>query len=438
MDNKIADISNPSVLIPSDGCMDIYFSLFNSMYDGLSVFEVCQNKIKALYLNERYFNTVGYTPQQYVPYIENVTVTLFEDDEQRIFNLARECLKSGTDFICDVRGYRYDGSVGWFSIRARTVDFIKSDNPVFLASINDITSIKDLEHRDKISKERYRILEETSSAFLFEYTLSRDNMLFFPERGKNYETENYGMYLRRSDRVYADDAIYFYYFLMRSCRRERKGFIDFRYFDDNVNDYIPARLHYSSVADEYGFILKILGRIEDITEQSGFTAEIMSKKYGSAFEGLLSADEAIAKINEKISAEGSKGTLIFADIDDFGDFESKYGRNVADSAIALAAKIVSEVFGDCIVFKFPEDEFMIYAEDMPETDLHGRYEKLQAACGTITCSGCDVGISFSAGAAWTYNSSKVNIKDYFITAERVLFKAKKDGKGRLYAEKIIF
>lgn len=30
------------------------------------------------------------------------------------------------------------------------------------------------------------------------------------------------------------------------------------------------------------------------------------------------------------------------------------------------------------------------------------------------------------------------MKDYFITAERVLYKTKTDGKNRMYVEKIIF
>lgn len=110
--------------------------------------------------------------------------------------------------------------------------------------------------------------------------------------------------------------------------------------------------------------------------------------------------------------------------------------------MALAAEIVGDVFSDSVVFKFPDDEFVIYTENMSEPDLHDRYEKLQAACRTIKLTSgntvSDIGITFSVGAAWTHNSSKVNMKDYFITAERVLYKTKTDGKNRMYVEKIIF
>ena len=201
-------------------------------------------------------------------------------------------------------------------------------------------------------------------------------------------------------------------------------------------------MHYSSIADEYGFVLKIVGRIEDITEQNGIKSELVSEKYSSAYGKLPSAPDAIAQINEKISHEGSKGALLFADIDDFGDFNSRYGKEAADNAVALAAEIVGDVFSDAVVFKFPDDEFVIYTENMSEPDLHDRYEKLQAACRTIKLTtgntSNDIGITFSVGAAWTQNSSKVNIKDYFITAERVLYKAKTDGKNRMYVEKVIF
>lgn len=162
------------------------------------------------------------------------------------------------------------------------------------------------------------------------------------------------------------------------------------------------------------------------------------KRTSSAF----SVWRRIVSGSEKISHEGTKGALLFADIDDFGDFNSRYGKEAADNAVALAAEIVGDVFSDSVVFKFPDDEFVIYTENMSEPDLHDRYEKLQAACRTIKLTSgntvSDIGITFSVGAAWTHNSSKVNMKDYFITAERVLYKTKTDGKNRMYVEKIIF
>ena len=397
--------------------------------------------MRALYLNERYFNTVGYSREQYLPYLDNVTVTLFEEDEQLILSHVEECLRNGTDFRCQVRGYRFNGSVGWFSIRARAVDFIKSDNPIFLASINDVTEEKKLEHQYALSMERYRILEETSSAFLFEYDLENDSMSFFPEPGKERQIDNYSTYLRRSDRVYPDDVIYFYNMLVKACRRECKGYVDVRSFDNEKNDYIICRMHYSSVADEYGNILSILGRLEYVEESKGMIADLVSEKPCVAVEGLPDSIETISRIKERISSGGT-GTLVVADIDDFTDFIGKYGTKIAGDAVRIIARMLRDVFGDGLIFRFLGDEFVVYLENITEPELHERFEKLQAAGETVSFSdkenGDTLGLTLSVGAAWCQNSGKVNIKDYFVTADRAMLRAKKDGKNRMYVEKIIF
>ena len=186
MDKKLTDITDPSIIVPADDCGDLYFKLFNNMYDGLSVFELNGGKVRALYLNERYFDTIGYTKEQYRPYIDNVTVTLQEEDEHRLISSAERSIKEKTDLYCEVRGYRYDGSVGWFCIRARTADFIKSSGITFLASINDISEQKVLEYELSINRERFRILEETVSALLFEYNPFTDKMRFSVKGVKDY------------------------------------------------------------------------------------------------------------------------------------------------------------------------------------------------------------------------------------------------------------
>lgn len=445
MDKRLTDITDPSIITAADNCSDLYFNLFNNMYDGLSVFEFCGNKVRALYLNERYFDNVGFTKEQYLPYLDNITVTLFEEDEQRIFELAENCVRNKSDFYCEARGYRYDGSVCWVCVRARPVDFIKSDNYVFLASINDISKRKELEHQLSINRERYKILEETSSAFLFEYNPFTDTMVFSPGKSRDdFVIENYSTYLRRGNQLHPYDVNYYYTILCKACRKTSKGFLDIRSHNTDKTDYILCRIYYSSVADEYGGIISVLGRIEVICEENGISAQLISCSSEHDSCSLANAETSIKQISDRIHSDNNIGYLLVADIDDLTEINRKYGEETGSSAVKMAAGLLKNIFGDAVIFRYLGDEFVVYIENITEAQLYDMAEKLNASAETVILSGKDgaaesIGLTFSIGAAWAHNGSeKISIKDYFITADNALYKAKKDGKKRMYMEKIIF
>lgn len=444
MDNRIAHISDPNLITPTDNCTDLFFRLFNSMYDGVCIFEVSGAKIKALYLNERYFQVIGYTREQYLPYYDNVTITLFEEDEKRIFDNAEECIKSGNDFYCEVRGYRYDGSVGWFCIRARVVDFIKSDNPVFLAAINDITAQKDTEHQLSINSERYKILEETSSAFLLDYDYKKDIMIFSPGKGRDdIVIPSYTSYLRRNCPIYDEDVIYYCNVLFKTCRKKGKGFVDVRSLDKGRSFYTICRIIFSSIADEYGEIIRVVGRIEVIDESTGLVARLAADRSSNSVAGLSDSATALGNIKNRLTECRSRCFMIVADIDGFTEFNQKYGKTAADDAVRLSAEIIRSVFPEnSVIFRYVGDEFVIFIEDTSESDVYDMIYKLRAACKmamlTVNGESVSVDISFSVGAAWTVCSERVNIKDFFITADRALIKAKKEGGDKIHVEKIIY
>ncbi len=445
MDKRLTSISDPSIITATENCTDVYCRLFNCMYDGVGLFEVCGNKLKALYLNERYFEIVGYTKDQYLPYLDNITVTLLEDDEQRLFEQVGKCLDDGTDFNCEVRGYRFNGTVGWFCVRARRLDFIKNDNPVFMAAVTDTSKQKELEHQLNINRERYRILEETGSAFLFEYKPFSDTMIFSPGKSRSdFVIENYSTYLRREDYLHPYDVNYFFNVLYKACRKVCRGFVDIRTLNYEKTDYILCRIYYSAIADKYGAIISVVGRIEKISEDSGFSPRLISETEGSNVCLLECADTAIEKIINTIHSNTNIGYLVIADIDNLTNINEKYGPEIGNDVIKMAADLLTEVFENAIAFRYMGDEFVLYIEDVTENQLYDMFERLNIAAETMAITLPDgtvetMGMTFSAGAAWAHNGTgKISVKDYFITADKVLYKAKTDGKNRMYIEKIIY
>ena len=444
MDKRYAEISNPNIIIPADNCSDLFFRLFNSLNDGICVFEVRGKKIRALYLNDRYFEIIGFTKEQYLPYYDNVTVTVFKEDEERILEKAKKCLETGKDFICEARGYRYDGSINQLCIKAKCVDFIKSDYPVFLASISDISALKKTEQLLSIKTERSRILEETTGAFLIEYDCINDVMVF--SRGKDLDDviiTSYSSYLRRDCPIYDDDLLYYCNALFKVCRKKDREVVDVRSFDRKRNEYSVCRIILSSITDDYDRVIRVVGRIEIVDEKSGITARLAEDRKCNSVAGLPDSLTALGLIKERLECCGKHCFMAVADIDNFTRFNELYGKETADNAIMLAAELIKDVFGEqAIIFRYVGDEFVIFIEDISESTLYDMVDKLRAACRTamLTAEGgtCSAEISLSVGAAWTSCDKKVSVKDFFITADKALIKAKTDGKNRMYVEKIIY
>lgn len=442
MENRLTEITDISAV--AAGNSGFFEKMLNSLYDGVSIFELRGSKVRAIYLNERYFEAVGYTREQYFPYIDNITVTLLEEDERRIIAYAKEAYSNGTDVFCEVRGNRFDGSTGWFNIRARAVDFIKSEYPVFIALISDITEKKKLELELSINRERYHILEETTSCFLFEYDCTEDTMIFSPGRArKDVVFTNYSAHIRRSKAIHSDDVCRYYNAISKACRKESKDFIDTRYLNEEGTEYVLCRNYYSSIENEYGEVFRVVGRMEYICEGSGVVPMLMgSGGNEDTIELLTPYRVGIEKITDCLG-KGAKGFLAVIDVDDFTDYNKKFGYEIADSAIRLAAEIIYDVFRGGIIFRFTGDQFVVYMENISESDFYDMTEKLRLAGSMISLSGKDgetasAVLSFGVGAAWTVNTPKTTFNDYFITADKALFKAKKMGRGSVRVEKIIY
>lgn len=430
MDNdaRLGKISDLSQIESSDGS-DVYYKLFDSMYDGMGLFELRDGKVRALYLNERFFEIAGYTKEQYRPYLDNVTVTFFEEDEKRFLENALKNAGLNREASFEVRGYRADGSVGWFCIRSRAVSYVKSDYPVFLAAIYDCTSSKELEQNAKLNKARYRILEEIGANYLFEYNPECDEMIFSPGRDSNERKfMNYSRHLRMSVSIHPEDAAYFYTALLGACRRERKGYVDAR-ISDREGGWLRCRLNYTSVAGDRDNVVRVLGRIDSkddgdqsIASENSF--ELISKH----------SKDGVALITERLKCRPKCAVLIMADIDGMNRINEEIGFEAGTKLLGDFEKAAAEVFKNGIVFRYMEDIFAVYIEDINENALYYHIDRLRTSAANIN-AGSLGGTGFCAGAAWINNDSGGEIAgDLLITAAHSLYRAKMEGKNTIITE----
>lgn len=436
--SRLEGISDLSQLHSSDGS-DIIYRLFDSMYYGMGIFELCGEKVRALYLNNRYFEIVGYTKEEYRPYLDNITVTMFAEDEKRFLEYAKKNADSEHASGFEVRGYRADGSVGWYSIRTRTVNFIECENPVYIAEVSDCTAAKNTETELRLNTERYRILEEIGATYLFEYDPAADEMVFLPGKNKNeHRFAKYSRQLRQSKSLHRSDAAYFYTVLTNAGRRVCRGSVTVR-GSDNKGGWLPCRLTFSSIAGDRDNIIRVLGRVDVPIETDGTDPVIIINGESTVIQKEAAAG--ISEISAGLSASHGSAVLIMADIDGMTGINEKCGYEEGSSALYAFEKAARELFGDKSVFRYIGDTFLIYIEKMNESEVYYLLDKLRSRVQRLIPEESGLTFSFSAGIAVTglperhhRTGERLTADDLILTAAHALYTAKTEGRGSLEAE----
>ena len=408
---------------------------------GVAIYELCPDRVRSLYFNKKYYEMVGYTEEQYEQYADSVTSSLYGDSAEMIFEKAGRSVKTGETFYAECKGRRFDGSDIWVLVKAKLVDFIESEHPVFLAIVQDITNRKQAEYENAVNLERYRILEATSNAVTFEYDIPDDIMTFSYSGGRadsaNRSISNYAEVSKRTKIVYPDDAAKFYAALKKAGKKPVSCMtLDYRSTIIDQNSYRWVRTCYSSVADASGKVIKVLGRTQDIDDEKREHQRMTQLVEIDSTTGLLNklatTNHIQRLIGEKTSA---KSFFIMIDIDDFKAFNDTYGHSFGDEVLRAVGKTLSTKFRNNIIGRFGGGEFIVFARAVSESVVVDKFEDFLKIVGATEIGGKQYEIKCSIGIAWS-DRSDIDYSRYFDEADEQLYKAKKAGKCRICHKKI--
>ena len=408
---------------------------------GVAIYELCPDRVRSLYFNKKYYEMVGYTEEQYEQYADSVTSSLYGDSAEMIFEKAGRSVKTGETFYAECKGRRFDGSDIWVLVKAKLVDFIESEHPVFLAIVQDITNRKQAEYENAVNLERYRILEATSNAVTFEYDIPDDIMTFSYSGGRadsaNRSISNYAEVSTRTKIVYPDDAAKFYAALKKAGKKPVSCMtLDYRSTIIDQNSYRWVRTCYSSVADASGKVIKVLGRTQDIDDEKREHQRMTQLVEIDSTTGLLNKLATTNHIQRLISEKTSaKSFFIMIDIDDFKAFNDTYGHSFGDEVLRAVGKTLSTKFRNNIIGRFGGDEFIVFARAVSESVVVDKFEDFLKIVGATEIGGKQYEIKCSIGIAWS-DRSDIDYSRYFDEADEQLYKAKKAGKCRICHKKI--
>ncbi len=421
--------------------MKICSTLLDNFIGGIGVFELRGDKVAALYLNNQYYDTIGYTKEQYTQYTEDITSTLHEEGQRLILEKAAETMRDGTPFYVECLGRKYNGEDMWVLVKARVINMIESEYPVFLALIQDITPRKRKSLEDAILLERYRMMEQTTNAIVFEYDLLSDVMKFSylstSSSTQSREIKDYRETSKRTAIVHPEDTEMFYSALFKACKTPTKGAtLDYRTTVIDQNTYRWARTTYSSIPDETGRIVKVLGRIQDIDEEEREKQRMIKLVETDSTTGLLNKLAATNHI-QKLIEEGTSDDSFFAifDIDDFKSFNDTYGHAFGDEVLKSVGDKLTEIFTDWVIARFGGDEFILFKRGITATEVTELFGRFMRSIENTVIRGESYAIHCSVGIAWSQKNDKT-YAEYFDCADSLLYKAKKNGKNCIDMEQI--
>lgn len=420
-------INNFSSIITGSGNRNPIEGILDKFATGIAVFEV-RDTIHVLYMNSHMLSTIGYTWEQFREKLNDAASIFVEEDAWQLYNEVN----TKSEFSIDCKGYRPDGTIRWYQILGSQVDFVKSVYPVFLVTVIDISSYKTMEKNLIINSERYRIFEETTEAFLFEYKVKEDCMIFSTNKNGTVERrviEKYSEFNHNSSFVHPEDRPKFTRILMEACVKPTKS--SFEYRSKAISeDFAWCRTYYVSVMNEFGKIESVFGRIQNIDEEVKKRNEIANLVEKDRLTGVYNRDAFISRVEKSLSCANEERSFIFSmiDIDNFKSFNDSYGHIVGDDVITTFASKLKEAFGDGVVGRFGGDEFTVFISGISKSEFEKRFEALKNGlyCDVM---GHKVDITFSVGAIRFKGSRRIN---YILDkADKLMYEAKSEGKNQI-------
>lgn len=414
-----------------DNVDDILYILLKNIHVGVGLFEVGE-MIKALYLNEAFFACIGYTEEEYMDHISDIFSTLVPEDVLGF----RDCIMlqsvKGENIDYVVRGYRKDGSMGWFNVSGVMLENKIGESPIYLTAISDISDKKDNENKIielkaaneqvKLLEERYKILEGTAQGLLFEYYPKKDTMVFsynFPNNKKRREIENYSEYSKHSPIVHSSFIDVFREALMNACTEEVDDSLEYL-SSISGGGYRWHRTFYKSILDMDGKVSSVIGRIMDIHDEKMKQEMLNYKADMDGLTNLYRKEVAFDKMQEYMD-EAPSGEFYFTilDLDDFKEINDKYGHQYGDTVLKKMASNLIRVFGEnSIIGRFGGDEFILLSKALTSFEVLNGLEALKL--GSQFCAGV---VRCKAGE---------NIRNCFDRADRAMYQMKNKEKNGIF------
>ena len=284
--------------------------------------------------------------------------------------------------------------------------------------------------------ELYRILTEDSKTTTYDLDVFTDQMSYSVPlaggRRKRWSVPRFHNFIQQSPLIHRDDLRSVRGHLQRLMSQPQRGEMIYRADYQGCGSYRWCRDVQVSLADEAGTVYRIIGRVDDITEEYLWC----QRKEQDGLTGLLSRESFEGKVNGLLRNEGFEGALFLFDMDNFKDINEICGVMAGDELLRSVAQIFVRSFRDVdLKARIDGDKLAVLTiGPMSEAMIRQRAEEILEAVRVlpeilhlecpVTLS---IGIACIGEDSWTF-------EQLYQKAEDALYWAREKGKNQYHIE----
>ena len=142
-------------------------NMLNKVPGGVGLYKIGSQQ-GALYLNDAFFELIGYTREAYAAVAAQPFPSFICPEDRWIYQEnVRKMQSQGFVKDCEYRVVRPDGSLRWVQLNVSPMEM--DENTVYFATFTDITRTKAAEFDGERAVDRYRLILESTNTAVFEW-----------------------------------------------------------------------------------------------------------------------------------------------------------------------------------------------------------------------------------------------------------------------------
>lgn len=407
---------------------DIIAEVVNNVKVGLCFFYANPNRnFETIYLNEEYFKMLKYEKTPHSIDIVGMLGAILREDTDGVYEKILSSVERKMEFDYFTYGYTSENERRWYRFKGFPLD--NSERVIYMMIISDVTDemVNYEEYREYkrvkdeilIERQRYRILEETVEALLFEYDIRQDVMIFsynFPNNHERKIINNYSKVLENNPMVHSAYIEKFKNTLNEACTRNIKGSLEYL-SEVSGNGYQWHRTHYTSITDNKDKIIAVMGRIYNIHDE----VEARNKYQHDGLTGAYIRSAGYECIeNYRKNHMDEECYLVLLDLDNFKYINDHYGHLEGDNALKYFTQQTINLFNDNgIVVRYGGDEILVFSHGISCEEINSRIDKLREGINAI----CEGKLDFCSGVTRWEDET---LDEVFGIADKKMYDEKKE------------